>query len=399
MGRDLASLALGAVAAHRLRSFLSMVGIAIGIASVILLTSIGEGTRRYILTQFTQFGTHILVINPGKSKTLGLPGVLGGTTHELTIDDATALGRLPQIEAVVPLAFAQARVEAEGRGRSVFIYGVTPELSRVWQFDVRQGSFWPAGDPHRGPPVAVLGPTLKRELFADGDALGKFVRIAGRRLRVVGVMEPKGDMLGFDLDDAAYIPVSVAMQVFNMNELSEIDAVYVPAIPAERAAAAARELLIRRHDGHEDFTLLTQEAMLQVFGNVMDVITLAVGAIAGISLLVGAIGILTMMWISVGERTSEIGLVRALGATRGQVQGLFLVEAAALAVIGGALGIAAGLGLCGLLRAAVAGLPVETPPEFVAAALLVSLATGLSSGVLPARRAAGLDPIEALREE
>ncbi len=399
MSRDLTALALGAVAAHRLRSFLSMVGVAIGIASVILLTSIGEGTRSYILTQFTQFGTHILVINPGKSKTLGLPGVLGGTTHELLIDDAVALGRLPQIESVVPLAFAQARVEAEGRGRSVFIYGVTPELSQVWQFDVRQGAFWPAGDPHRGSTVAVLGPTLKRELFADGAALGEFVRIAGRRLRVVGIMEPKGDMMGFDLDDAAYIPVSVAMQIFNMNELSEIDAVYASTIPAERAAAAARELLIRRHDGHEDFTLLTQEAMLQVFGNVMDVITMAVGAIAGISLLVGAIGILTMMWISVGERTAEIGLVRALGATRGQVQGLFLVEAAALAVIGGGLGIAAGLGLCGLLRAAVAGLPVETPPEFVVAALGVSLATGLLSGVMPARRAAGLDPIEALRDE
>ena len=203
----------------------------------------------------------------------------------------------------------------------------------------------------------------------------------------------------FDLDDAAYVPVSVAMQIFNMNELSEIDAAYAPSVSAERAAAAARELLIRRHDGHEDFTLLTQEAMLQVFGNVMDVVTLAVGAIAGISLLVGAIGILTMMWISVGERTAEIGLVRALGATRGQVQGLFLVEAAALASIGGLVGVAAGLGVCVLLRGLVAGLPVETPPAFVAAALAVSLATGLGSGVLPARRAAGLDPIEALRDE
>lgn len=399
MRRDLASLALGAVRAHRLRSFLSMVGIAIGIASVILLTSIGEGIRSYILSEFTQFGTHILVINPGKSKTVGLPGVLGGTTHELTIDDAMALGRLPEIEAVVPLAFAQARVEARGRGRSVFIYGTTPELQRVWQFHVRQGAFWPAGDPHRGPRLAVLGPTLKRELYGDAEALGTFVRIAGRRLRVAGIMEPKGDMLGFDLDDAAYIPVSVAMQIFNMNELSEINAIYPASISAERASTACKELLIRRHRGNEDFTLLTQEAMIEVFGNVMGVITMAVGAIAGISLLVGAIGILTMMWISVGERTAEIGLVRALGGTHGQVQGLFLIEAAALAVLGGVFGIAAGLGLCALLRAAVAGLPIETPPVFVLAALGVSPATGLLSGVLPARRAAGLDPIEALRDE
>jgi len=396
---ELIALALGAVSAHRLRSFLSMLGIAIGIASVILLTSIGEGTRTYILNQFTQFGTNIVAITPGKAKTLGLPGVLGGTTHKLTLDDAVAVGRLPEIESVVPLAFAQARVEAQGRGRSVFIYGVTPGLPEVWKFRVRQGGFWPEGDPRRAPPLAVLGPTLKRELFGDESPLGSFVRIAGRRFRVIGVMEPKGDMLGFDIDDAAYVPVSIAMQIFNMDEVTEIDAIYDPSIPAERVVASVTELLIRRHDGNEDFTILTQEAMLSVFGNVMDVITLSVGAIAGISLLVGAIGILTMMWISVGERTAEIGLVRALGGTRGQVQGLFLVEAAALALLGGAVGVTAGLGLCALLRTAVPGLPIETPPEFVAAALTVSLATGLASGVLPARRAARLDPIEALRDE
>ncbi|MEE8524441.1 MAG: ABC transporter permease [Thermoanaerobaculia bacterium] len=398
-GHDLVAVAVGAVAAHRLRSFLSMLGIAIGIASVILLTSIGEGTRRYVLTQFTQFGTNILVITPGKSKTLGLPGILGGTTHELTIDDAVALNKLPQIEAVVPLAFGQARVEGGGRGRGVFVYGVTPELPRVWQFRVRQGAFWPRGDLRRAPSLAVLGPTLKRELFGEVNALGEFVRIAGRRFRVTGIMEPKGDMMGFDIDDAAYIPVSAAMQIFNMNELTEIDSIYGDGVPVERAVEAARALMIRRHDDNEDFTLLTQEAMLEVFGNVMGVITMAVGAIAGISLLVGAIGILTMMWISVGERTAEIGLVRALGATRGQVQFLFLVEAAALALIGGLLGVGVGLGLCAVLRAAVAGLPISTPTVFVAAALMTSLLTGLVSGVLPARRAALLDPIEALRDE
>ncbi len=398
-GRDLFAIALGAVSAHRLRSFLSMLGIGIGIASVILLTSIGEGTRRYVLNQFTQFGTNILVISPGKSKTLGLPGILGGTTHQLTIDDAIAIGKLPEIESVVPLAFAQARVEGGGRGRGVIVYGVTPELPRVWQFRVRQGSFWPGGDPHRAPSLAVLGPTLKRELFGETNALGEFVRIAGRRFRISGIMEPKGDIMGFDIGDAAYVPVAAAMQIFNMNELTEIDAIYGIGVPSERAAAAVRTLMIRRHDDTEDFTLLTQEAMLDVFGNVMGIITMAVGAIAGISLLVGAIGILTMMWISVGERTAEIGLVRALGATRGQVQILFLIEAAALALIGGLLGVGTGLGLCAVLRAAVTGLPISTPVVFVAAALLVSLATGLASGVLPARRAALLDPIEALRDE
>jgi putative ABC transport system permease protein len=376
-----------------------MLGIAVGIASVILLTSIGEGTRVYVLDQFTQFGTNLLAINPGKAKTLGIPGVLGGTTHPLTIDDGEALRRVPGIEKVVPFALGMARVEAGARGRSVYVYGTTPDIRDVLKLSVASGSFWPAGDPRRGASVAVLGPTLARELFGAQNPLGHFVRIAGTRFRVVGVMRSKGQMLGFDIDDSAYVPVATAMRLFNLEELIEIDALYAHAGLAASVEAGARRTLIDRHGGSEDFTLTTQAAMIEVFGNVMGVITMAVGAIAGISLLVGATGILTMMWIAVGERTGEIGLVRSLGASRAQVRQLFLFEAATLALLGGLLGVGAGLALCALLRMVVAGLPVETPPAFVAAALLVSLATGLVSGVVPAMRAARLDPIEALRAE
>jgi putative ABC transport system permease protein len=376
-----------------------MLGIAIGIASVILLTSIGEGTRVYVLSQFTQFGTNLLAVNPGKSKTLGVPGVLGGTTHKLTIADAEALLRVPGVVKAVPFAMGMARVEAGPRGRSVYVYGTTPDICEVLMLRVAGGGFWPAGDPRRGAPLAVLGPTLARELFGASSPLGRFVRIAGARFRVVGVMQSKGRMLGFDIDDAAYVPVATALKLFNLDELLEIDALYAHAGLAASVESGVRRLLIDRHGGNEDFTLTTQAAMLDVFDNVMGVITMAVGAIAGISLLVGATGILTMMWIAVGERTGEIGLVRSLGATRAQVRALFLAEASFLAVAGGLFGVAAGLALAALLRAAVPGLPVETPLVFVAAALAVSLATGLLSGVLPAQRAAGLDPIEALRAE
>jgi putative ABC transport system permease protein len=376
-----------------------MLGIAIGIASVILLTSIGEGTRRYMVGQFTQFGTNILAINPGKAQTVGIPGVLGGTTRKLTLDDAAALERISGVEEVVPVAFGTARVEAKGRGRSVFVYGVTPNIPQAWKFQIRQGSFWPAGDPRRGSQLAVLGPKLKRELFGEANALGQFVRIAGSRFRVIGIMAPKGQFLGFDIDDAAYVPVASALKVFNLPELNEIDVVYAHAGLAAPVEAAVRRALTDRHGGNEDFTLTTQAAMLEVFDNVMDVITMSVGAIAGISLLVGAVGILTMMWIAVGERTAEIGLARAIGATRRQVQMLFLAEAGALATAGGVAGILAGLGLAALLRLAVPGLPVHTPMIFVLTAVAVSVATGLLSGVLPARRAATLDPIEALRAE
>jgi putative ABC transport system permease protein len=395
--RELVRLALLAVAAHRLRSALSVLGIAIGVAAVILLTSIGEGTRRFMLAQFTQFGTNILTVMPGKSKTLGLPGVLGGTTHKLTIDDAVAMGRLPGIEEVAPLAFGTGRVEHGDRSRSVNVYGVTPAVMQVWKARPQLGGFWPAGDPHRPQPATVIGRKLRRELFGDDNPLGQFVRIGGSRFRVIGVMEPKGQFLGIDLDDIAFIPVASAMRVFNQAELIEIDVLYTQDEAA--TVEAVRRLLMARHQGNEDFTILTQEAMLDVLGNVMDVVTIAVGAIGGISLLVGAIGILTMMWIAVGERTREIGLMRALGATRRQVRLLFLAEAATLAALGGVAGLLGGLGAGQALRLAIPGLPVSTPLTFVGAALLVAAATGLAAGALPAQRAAGLDPIEALQAE
>jgi putative ABC transport system permease protein len=396
---ELARIGLSAVLAHRLRSALSMLGIAIGVGSVVLLTSIGEGTRRYMLDQFTQFGTNLLVVNPGKSETLGVPGILGGSTHPLTIDDAVAVSRLPWVEDVVPLAFGTARVEAGSLGRSVFVYGVTPSVPAVWKFRVRQGSFWPEGDLRRGAATAVLGPTLERELFGSAPALGEFVRIAGSRFRVIGVMEPKGRMLGFDIDDAVYIPVASAMRIFNLEELTEMDLTFNPGVPSSRVEGLIRSLLTERHGGEEDFTITSQEAMLEVFDNVMDVITMAVGAIAGISLLVGAVGILTMMWIAVGERTGEIGLLRSIGARREEVRFLFLVEAGALSTLGGAAGLAGALAIVWTLRAVVPGLPVHTPMGLAVLALVVSLGVGLLSGVVPAQRAASLDPIEALRAE
>lgn len=397
---DLLLLSLRTLAKLKLRTALSMLGIAIGVASVVLLTSIGEGTRRYILGQFSQFGTNLIAINPGKTETAGIPGVFGGSTRPLTIDDAEELERIAGVEAVVPAAMGTARVEAPSTGlaRRVAIYGVTPEIREVWRFEVAQGGFWPRGDPRRGAPVCVLGQTLARELFGERSPLGEFVRIAGARFRVIGLMEPKGTMLGIDIDDVAYIPVATAMDLFNLPELLEIDVLYAHSGLTATVEEAVKRTLTRRH-GDEDFTVTTQEAMLEVFGNVMNVVTMAVGAIAGISLFVGAIGVLTMMWIAVGERTAEIGLVRAFGASKRQVRILFLAEAGALGLAGGAAGLAAGLGLVGALRLAVPGLPVATPVEYVIAALAVSLVTGLVSGVAPAARAATLDPIEALRAE
>jgi putative ABC transport system permease protein len=396
---DLLRLAWGAVAAHRLRSALTMLGISIGIAAVILLTSIGEGTRRYVLDEFTQFGTNIMAINPGNTKTSGAPGALAGTIRKLTIGDAAALRRVPGVEHVVPVVMGMARVEAGERGRSVFVYGVNSEIPPVWKIAVRQGAFLPGLDLRRAAPLVVLGPKLKREIFAETNALGRYVRIGGYRFQVIGVMEPKGMILGWDMDDSAYLPVASAQRLFNRDGLIEIDLSFAEHVSTERVVRDVKATLIERHEGEEDFTVTTQTEMLDVMGRVLDVVSLAVGGIGAISLVVGAIGILTMMWISVNERTTEIGLARAIGADPRQIMLLFLIEAALLALIGGALGVAGGMGVARLVRVALPGFPVHTPPGYVVIALTVCLLVGLLSGVLPARRAAGLDPVRALRAD
>ncbi len=396
---DLLRLAWGSVTAHRLRSLLTLLGILIGIASVILLTSIGEGARSYIMAEFTQFGTNTLAIQPGKIRTTGISGSVVGTVRKLTLEDAEAILRVPGAEKVVALALGMARVEAGERGRSVFVYGVTHDVPDVWKFRIRQGRFLPPGDPRRAAPVAVLGPKLKREIFGEANALGEHVRIGGRRFVVIGIMEPKGRFLNFDLDDTAYVPVASAQRLFNRDDLAEIDVLFSNHFDTGRVVAGIRKTLMDRHDGEEDFTIVTQTEMLDVLGRVIAIVSFAVGGIGAISLLVGAIGILTMMWISVNERTAEIGLAKSLGATPAQILALFLLEASLLSVSGGALGVAVGLGTATLLRRWVPALPVTTPMRFVLAALAVSLAVGLLSGVLPARRAAALDPVEALRAE
>lgn len=396
---DLCAFAFGALRAQRLRTALSVLGIAVGVGAVILLTSIGEGARSYVVSEFTQFGTNLLQVTPGKTETIGIPGVLGGTTRKLTLEDAQVLRRIPGVERVVPVVMGQARVHAEGRGRSVYVMGVTAEALEVWKIGVRTGHFLPGGDARRGGEGVVLGPTLAREIFGDEPALGRRVRIGAWHLRVLGVTERKGRLLGFDMDDIAYVPVATGMRLFDLDELIEIDVAFQHEGMTERVVADVRRALTERHSGHEDFTVLTQAQMLGVFDAVLRVVTLAVSGIAGISLVVGAIGILTMLWIAVGERTGEIGLLLALGASPHLIQRVFLIEALVLATLGGLVGVAGGLGLAFALGLVLPGLPVEPAPLHVGLAALVSFLVGLISGVAPARRAAHLDPLEALRAE
>jgi len=396
---DLLRFTFQTLRAEKFRSFLTILGIVIGIASAILLTSIGEGTRQYILSEFTQFGSNLLQVTPGVSKTSGPAGIFGGTTNPLKIDDAVALERVPGIEKVVPAIFGTAEVRSKEHGRNVFIYGVTSDASDVWKFEVRQGSFLPKGDPNNGGLLCVLGPNLKHELFGDKNALGEHVRIGGERFTVIGVMAPKGYVLGFDIDDAAYIPVSRGLNLFNRDELMEIDILFSSAGMEKQIKESIRKFMVARHRGEEDFTIVTQTEMLTTMDKIITIINYAVGGIAAISLLVGAIGILTMIWISVNERTREIGLAKALGAKKRQILLIFLAEASILSTIGGVIGVCVAYLISFAIHIALPKVPLSTPIEFVIIAIAVSFGVGILSGILPARRAAFLDPVEALSAE
>ena len=396
---DAIRLALRAIVAQRLRSFLTLLGIAVGIASVILLTSIGEGIHRFVLAEFTQFGTNIASISPGKVKTSGpTPTGIPTSVRPLSLDDARLLRNLPHVTGMTATVWGNTEVGGNGRIRRTTVNGVGPDMLKVYSIKVKTGQFLPDEGLENARAFVVLGSKLKAELFGSTNPLGARLRVGNLQFRVIGVLEAKGQFLGVDLDDAAYIPTARALELYNRDGMMKIDLAYEEGVPAARIVAAVKSTLTARH-GREDFTITTQEDMLRTLSNILDILTMAVGALGSISLLVGGVGIVTIMTIAVSERTSEIGLMVALGAPRKTILGLFLGEAVTLSAIGGVMGLALGFGLAQLIHFAVPALPVHTPLSFVLLAEGIAIVIGLLAGVLPARSAARLDPVDALRTD
>jgi putative ABC transport system permease protein len=396
--KDLLQLTLQSIVAHRMRSTLTALGIGIGVTAVVLLTSIGEGVNRYVIDQFTQFGTTTLGVQPGKMNTFGISASVLNSTRPLSLADAEAIERAPYVLHSVPVVSGSASVEARGRERTVNVFSVGPEFDLAFKFEVATGEFLPPDDLERARSVAVIGATVYRELYDGGNPLGDRIRIGGNRFTVVGVMESKGQMLGFDLDDSVYIPAARGLELFDREGLHEIDVLYAEDAPVDEVVAGIRRILIARH-GSEDFTIVTQQQMLDVLGSIVDVLTLGVGALGGISLLVGGVGIFTIMTIAVRERTAEIGLLRAIGATRRRVGQFFLSEAILLSGLGGLLGLLLGFAIVVLAQIVVPGLPLRLSVLYASLAETIAILIGLLAGVLPARHAAQLEPLDALRTE
>jgi len=396
--RDILRFTIGSANSHRLRSGLTALGIGIGVTAVVLLTSIGEGLQQYILREFTQFGTNIISINPGRAETFGGGNLPLAMIRPLTLDDAEALQRVPFATHVAGTVQGNAEIEGNGRSRRTLVSATSPSMPLVWSFDLALGEFLPPDDQRAPRAFVVLGSKVRDELFDTENPLGAKVRVGGRRFRVVGVMESKGTMLGFDMDDAVYIPVARGLEMFNREGLVDISVLYDETASSAEVEAGIRRILVARH-GEEDFTMTSQEQMLDVLGSVLKIVTFAVAALGSISLLVGGVGIFTIMTIAVRERTSEIGLLRALGAVRRNVRNIFLIESMLLAGIGGLGGLLIGATLIEAAKLLVPSLPVSYSVPYAVAAEVVAVLIGAIAGVLPARQAAGLDPVEALRTE
>lgn len=413
---DCFNTALHAVSSNKLRSGLTMLGILIGVAAVISMVSLTRAEQTMMTESFESLGANLIYVMPGASSTMfGMGGPLG-TAQTLTLEDAEAISdsrNAPSVAMVAPVIETSAQVVAGGENLGARIAAVTPEYQYVNNLVLAEGSFITKPDYTGRSRVVVLGSQLAQELFGLRSPINQTVRLDGRQFKVIGVLESKGGAFGLE-DLMAYAPLSTVQSTLTVQRTSStghtIQAISVQARSEETidsAKAEITDILRQRHHIREgeddDFTVMSMDAMSGIADQMYGMIELVLGAIAGISLLVGGIGIMNIMLVSVTERTREIGLRKAVGAKRRDILTQFLTESATLSLCGGAIGLALGWIVVKLASAISANLgfpfPAMIPGDVIAVALGVSIFVGLASGLYPAVRAARLDPIEALRHE
>lgn len=396
-------MAVNALLANKLRSLLTMLGIIIGVGAVIAMVSIGMGVRTSVADSFASLGSNMLIIMPGSTNHGGVRGA-AGSRKSLKYDDAKAIeSKIKGIDYVSPTVSSSYQVVNGNLNWNTSVEGVTPELMQIRALKVENGSFISASDMNKRSRVAVIGPTVAANLFGAENPVGQNIRINNQPFKVIGITASKGQSIGQDQDDVIYIPLTTAQE--RMLAITHIHSVNIQVSSPEKMDQVQVEienLLRQRHhirSGMEDdFTVRNMTSLMESFTENTNMITLLLGSIASISLLVGGIGIMNIMMVSVTERTREIGIRKALGATSSNVLMQFMIESMVIGIVGGVIGIASGI-LLSKAIGAFGGLTttVDILPVLVSFSFAVGI--GLFFGIYPARKAARLDPIDALRYE
>jgi len=391
---ELLRLALSRLRTSRLRAALTMLGVVIGVASVVALVGVGQGTTTNITTRLASLGTNLLTISPVSRSSTAKP---------LTLEDAAAVAKVDGVAAVAPELQTSTSVVFGTKSTTTSIVGTSADYARVRAYDVWQGSFLTPASVESGLRVAVLGATTASDLGLDASSIGSTVSIGGLPFEVIGILQPKGGTGFQNPDDQVLVPLAAVSKYFVAGDTIRTIGVSVASNDQMTAVTNAITALLR--DRHElaatdtaDFSIFNQTQLLDAASSISGTLTLLLGGIAGISLVVGGIGIMNIMLVSVRERTREIGIRKAVGARGRDILAQFLIEALTLSLLGGLIGIVVGLGVSALIGQ-LAGWGFQFSPSTVAAAVVFSLLVGVVFGVWPARQAARLDPINALRYE
>ena len=396
---DLIFLAFSTLVRYPLRTLMLLIATSIGVMAVILLTAVGEGARDYITGEFRDMGTNLLIVIPGKNETSGggSPVDLAGVApRDLTVEDAISLRQIEAIKNIAPIVIGETPAQFNGLERSVPIIGTTPSFLAVRKWEMATGQFLPGVTLDRSPPVCVIGKEVESELFGKNKAIGQWLRVGDRRCRVTGIIGTEGRAVGIDAQKVVVMPVSLATALFNRPSLFRIGIEARNTWEMEQIKKDIIRIIKKRHQGKEDITVIRQDSVMKSFDNIFNVLTMALGSIASISLFVAGILIMNVMLVAVSQRQAEIGLLKAIGAKNNQINQLFITEAIILSGFGALLGLVLGHTVTQILKVAFPTFNFLPPLWASFVSLLVALISGVVFGLLPARRAAKLDPVIAL---
>ena len=396
---DLIFLAFSTLVRYPLRTLMLLIATSIGVMAVILLTAVGEGARDYITGEFRDMGASLLIVLPGKNETSGggSPVDLAGVApRDLTVEDAISLRQIEAIKNIAPIVIGETPAQFNGLERSVPIIGTTPSFLAVRKWEMATGQFLPGVTLDRSPPVCVIGKEVESELFGKNKAIGQWLRVGDRRCRVTGIIGTEGRAVGIDAQKVVVMPVSLATALFNRPSLFRIGIEARNTWEMEQIKKDIIRIIKKRHQGKEDITVIRQDSVMKSFDNIFNVLTMALGSIASISLFVAGILIMNVMLVAVSQRQAEIGLLKAIGAKNNQINHLFITEAIILSGSGALLGLVLGHTVTQILKVAFPTFNFLPPLWASFVSLLVALIAGVVFGLLPARRAAKLDPVIAL---